>query len=143
MFPSPFYSTFENQLKLDLSKNFNKTLSDYDSNLTNEFQCMQTWGIFKSSSVSKIIEHKLMIFNHNNRHVLLYQIEKSFDACNVSCVQNLSNTSIIVICGKTEQLKSSTTRHIGIFSLLLSNTCLSHLPKNISDFHSNDLTNLS
>ena len=34
--------------------------------------------------VSKIIEHKLMLFKHNNPHVLLYQIEKSFDACNGS-----------------------------------------------------------
>ena len=34
--------------------------------------------------VSKIIEHKLMFYKHNNRHVLLYQIEKSFDACNGS-----------------------------------------------------------
>ena len=57
-----------------------------------------------------------MLFKHNNRHVLLYQKKIPSTLVTVHIVQNLSYTSIIVIRGKTEQLKSSTTRHIGIFS---------------------------
>ena len=56
-----------------------------------------------------------MLFKHNNRHVLLYQIENPSTPVTVHIVQNLSYISIIVTHGKTEQLKSFTTRHIGIF----------------------------
>ena len=53
-----------------------------------------------------------MLLKHYNRHVLFNQTEKYFDAC---IVQNKIYTSIILLIGKSEQLKSSTIRRFGIF----------------------------
>ena len=84
-----------------------------------------------------------MLLKHYNRHVLFYQTEKYFDACNGSYCpkQNLYfNYFINWEDGTIEVFHNSPYWN---FYLVLSNICLNHLPKDISDFHSNDFTNLS
>ena len=83
---------------------------------------------------SKLIEHKTHAFKQNTCHVLLYQMEKSIESCNGSYCPKL----IIYFdyCNTWEDgtIEVFHNSPFWNFFLVLSNTCLSHLPKKSSIF---------